>query len=239
VNRRMSRGLSVLSTVAASFCLLFVAAAPAANAAQGSAPANSYTSIFAEESPEFVGAGWDLCAAPITWSVDVSALKPKAATARITDLEWALEAWGHAAGITFQYTGQEELDLDEEVVELRSKIQNDRTRHVSFSFVTRNSTDLLSKTVVGLGSPMAQSVSSQGATTASIIGGSAIFSVDFLAGASKKQARALMLHEIGHVLGLGHTDDDSQVMHPILDGETTLGVGDLAGIRSITRVCAS
>ncbi|MCW2598333.1 MAG: hypothetical protein JWM02_162 [Frankiales bacterium] len=46
---------------------------------------------------------------------------------------------------------------------------------------------------------------------------------------------ALLLHELGHVAGLGHTSDGSQVMYPMLGPSTvgSYGAGDLAGLTAV------
>ncbi|WGL52369.1 matrixin family metalloprotease [Nocardioides sp. BP30] len=41
---------------------------------------------------------------------------------------------------------------------------------------------------------------------------------------------AVVMHEIGHVLGLGHVEDPSQIMYPKYHGQATYGAGDLAGL---------
>jgi hypothetical protein len=46
----------------------------------------------------------------------------------------------------------------------------------------------------------------------------------------------VVLHELGHVLGLGHVDDPGQVMHDSLVSSPALwGAGDLAGLRELGR----
>ena len=44
------------------------------------------------------------------------------------------------------------------------------------------------------------------------------------------------LHELGHVVGLAHVEDDTQVMYPdVTGGEARLGSGDLAGLARLGR----
>jgi len=46
----------------------------------------------------------------------------------------------------------------------------------------------------------------------------------------------VVLHELGHLLGLAHVEDTTQVMHPdVTGGEARLGAGDLAGLRRLGR----
>jgi len=44
---------------------------------------------------------------------------------------------------------------------------------------------------------------------------------------------ALMLHELGHLAGLDHTGDRSQVMYPQIGFATGYGAGDLAGLKAL------
>jgi hypothetical protein len=44
------------------------------------------------------------------------------------------------------------------------------------------------------------------------------------------EMRTVMLHEIGHLLGLGHVEDRSQVMYPSDGGQGDYGAGDLRGL---------
>ena len=50
----------------------------------------------------------------------------------------------------------------------------------------------------------------------------------------------LLVHELMHSLGMSHTQDRSQLMYPVNSGQTSLGAGDLAGLRYLypTTGCA-
>ena len=53
-------------------------------------------------------------------------------------------------------------------------------------------------------------------------------------------ARAVVLHELGHLVGLGHVDDSSQLMNESYVGVVDFQGGDLAGLAALGRgACAS
>lgn len=50
------------------------------------------------------------------------------------------------------------------------------------------------------------------------------------------QARAIMVHELAHVLGLDHVDDPAELMHPMTSTRTDLGPGDRQGLALVGQV---
>lgn len=46
----------------------------------------------------------------------------------------------------------------------------------------------------------------------------------------RAQARAIVVHELSHVLGLDHVDDPTELMHPVSSDRTDLGPGDRQGL---------
>ena len=46
----------------------------------------------------------------------------------------------------------------------------------------------------------------------------------------------ILMHEIGHVLGLGHVDDSRQLMNASYVGQAGLGPGDVAGLKALHDV---
>jgi len=45
----------------------------------------------------------------------------------------------------------------------------------------------------------------------------------------------VVLHELAHVLGLGHAESDGNLMEPSGGGVTAFGPGDLAGLEHLGR----
>jgi hypothetical protein len=48
--------------------------------------------------------------------------------------------------------------------------------------------------------------------------------------ADKARTQAVLMHELGHVVGLDHVTDASQLMYPAATGVTEWGEGDLEGL---------
>lgn len=52
---------------------------------------------------------------------------------------------------------------------------------------------------------------------------------------SETELLELVMHELGHAVGLGHVDDRDQIMYPLMQGRTVWGDGDRAGLARVGR----
>jgi hypothetical protein len=209
--------------VAAAVIAVGVASAPPVAAKGG----GDYASIFSDGS--LVGAGWANCPTAIIWDADVSALSPKAAKFALDDLDWAIRTWGAAGGIAVQKGAEGQLTYDNGSATVQGVPGG---RKLFVKFVNDKDSDYLSGRVVGVATP-----TSVISSAPEIIGGSAAFRTDYIEYASKTESRALLLHELGHALGLGHSTDKKSVVYPIVSTKIKLSAGDIAGIRAFTKSC--
>lgn len=212
---------------AAGVLLVAVVGAPMAATMGVRAGDGEYVSIFTDGALK--GAGWANCPTAIIWDADVSELSPKAAKFALADLEWALSTWGRAASIPVQKGAEAKLAYDNGAATVSGTPGG---RKLFIKFVQDKDSNYLSGRVVGVATPTKVIPNAP-----EIVGGSAAFRVDYVEYASKSESRALLLHELGHALGLGHAGDKKSVMYPIVGQTVALSKGDLAGIKAFTKNC--
>ena len=194
-----------------------------------------YSSFFGDG--ELTGAGWATCA-PITWSADTRGLTSAQARREIARLRDAWRMWADAAGVKAVFTGREDLAYDPASYGL---VPADGSapveHHVYIAFKTRKQVPILAGGAVGLAKPTLVLVEER-----RIVGGIAIFMRRYAIEQARSDPSALThvyVHELGHVLGLGHAESRANVMYPEVQSVGTLGDGDVSGIARITQPCAA
>ena len=209
--------------------MAFSAAAPAVQAS------TDHSGFFTER--DLAQAGWSACGDPITWSADVGGLTTREARGEITRLKQAWMIWSAASGIPVDFVGRETLVFDASTNGLRPLGRSPRTdRHVYIAFKAPSQVSIMGSNVVGLAMPTSVMMHTQ-----EIRSGMAIFRRGYVKEqrlAAPDRVRHLYLHELGHVLGLGHARGDGNVMYPTLKSLTGLGEGDRTGIRARTQSCS-
>jgi hypothetical protein len=194
-----------------------------------------YSGFFSQG--ELSRAGWSTCA-PVTWSVDITGMTSKQARGEIKSLKRAWRAWSEASGLSVQYVGREQLAFDAATNGLRPRVGSVRDdHHVYVAFKAQRQVPIMAANAVGLAMPTAAVYATQELT-----GGMAIFRRGYVQEQrrlSPSRIQSLYLHELGHVLGLGHSASDSDVMYSALTDRGALGEGDRAGIRSFTHTCSA
>lgn len=110
-------------------------------------------------------------------------------------------------------------------------------RHLYFDYVAGSESKFFTGLVYGFGLPL-----DIDPVRKTIQSGTIVIKQEFLAKygkSSPKLVRSLYLHEIGHVLGLGHANNEANIMHPMVIGNVALGAGDINGVKSLSRACST
>lgn len=188
-------------------------------------------SIFAGSSPELINSGWAACDTPITWSIDTSRVSATDAAIARTQISRDLAKWGDVSGLTFRYVGQVPVVYDDATFVVTSDVHPSE-RHIYIAFLREDESSLLDKRTVGFASPTKVWKDSKQITE-----GSMVLSIEYVKKASAQERSAVYLHELGHVLGLGHGFEPENVMYYLVDDNNTLSPGDIEGIRNLVKAC--
>lgn len=188
-------------------------------------------SIFAGSAPDLINSGWAACDTPITWSIDTSRISATDAAIARAQISRDLAKWGDVSGLTFTYVGQVPVIYDDTTFVVTSDA-HPSDRHIYIAFLREAESSLLDQRTVGFASPTKVWKDSRQITE-----GSMVLSIEYVKKASSQERSAVYLHELGHVLGLGHGFEPENVMYYLVDDNNTLSPGDIEGIRNLVKAC--
>ena len=135
-------------------------------------------------------------------------------------LDRSLAEVSDATGLTFESEGSSDDGPSS------SRAGRDEPKPVLISWVTPQEEPQLEGSVVGVAGP--------GSIGDVYVTGTVFFDAPAFAemerDGDESLQRAIVMHELGHLVGLDHVDDDRQLMYPSTTFQTSFGNGDLEGL---------
>jgi hypothetical protein len=220
--------LVVSALCAGSIACVTPAALAAPFDSQGSS--TQWTPFF--DSGSLKDSGWATCADPIVVSVDPRALPKAQQQSAKAAFETSVKNWAAQTGLHFVYGGVIPVNYNDTTDVISPVDGVDRPRHMYITLLTNEESTYMTDQVVGMAMPTEILPDNK-----EIIQAEGAFRTDYVANSTKDQRIALFMHELGHALGLGHSGSKGDIMYPIVDKQTTLGPGDIAGIHAVLRPC--
>lgn len=154
-------------------------------------------------------------------------------------LDEAAAIVGEAAGLVLEYAGTTDETPAVERVLIQPERYGDAWAPVLVAWADESTMPELAGGVVGVGGSAAvPGAHGQGEWLA---GGRVVLDVPDLAAmlgsaGGRERARAMVVHELAHVLGLDHVDDAGELMYPVNAARIDLGPGDRAGLALVGQV---
>jgi hypothetical protein len=143
-----------------------------------------------------------------------------------------------ATGLVFTDDGPTAEGPDQQRNPFQPERYGDRWAPVLISWVTADENPDVAEDVAGLGGSYPMGLNG---TPVVFVTGRIELDADQLAQVIKRPqgselARAIILHELGHLVGLAHVNDKTQIMYPqTIPGVVDFGDGDLAGLSALGR----
>jgi hypothetical protein len=180
-------------------------------------------------------ARWDPCT-PIDYVVDLAGA-PAGALADVTD---ALARLSAASGLVFHYDGPTDEVASAEREPYQPARYGSRWAPVLIAWSSPERTSVLQaqqgEQAEAVTVPIA--VPDRRGQGGSLVSGEVVMNTDhqlpagFGPGLSEGE---VLMHELGHVVGLGHVSDIGDAMYPTVRGIAEYGPGDLAGLAAVGR----
>jgi hypothetical protein len=190
----------------------------------------SYAFIAHQPGDRTAPVGYDPC-----HPVDVRINPDGAPPGSVTLVRDAMAEVSDLTGLALRYVGPSDERPQWESATVPRLFGRVRTKPVLVSWATASEVPQLAGDVAGIGGSV--SVDEQDGVTRFVTGGVTLDADDFATIAEQsdgtEQMRAIILHELGHVVGLAHVKDSHELMNADNLGLTDFGVGDRLGLAAV------